>query len=112
MQVLNGGGPAGSAGKAANDLAAMGFTSGGPSGNAPVRTYATTTIRYPGAQIAEARTVQQTVTGSVLVQDDTVTVVQLILGKDFTTTTPIPTATTPAKAVVTHTASENICTKN
>ena len=111
VQVLNGGAPAGSAATAAADLAAMGFTSGGPSGNAPVRTYGTTTVRYPGALIAEARTVQQTVAGAVLVQDDTATVVQLILGKDFTATTPIPTANTPTKAVVTHSASENICTK-
>ena len=112
VQVLNGGAPAGSAAQAATDLAAMGFTSGGASGNAPTRDYATTTIRYAGAQISEARTVQLTVPGATLVPDDTATVVQLILGKDFTTTTPIPTATTPTKAVVTHTASENICTKN
>jgi LCP family protein required for cell wall assembly len=112
VQVLNGGAASGSAGKAAGELAAMGFKSGGPSGNAPTRNNATTSIRYAGTQIAEARTVQLALPGATLVLDDTATVIQVILGKDFVSTTPIPTATTPAKPVVTHTADEKLCTTN
>ena len=112
VQVLNGGAPAGSAGLAKSQLAAMGFTSAGPTGNADNRNYTVTTIKYPGAQIAEASTVQQAVPGAKLVLDDTATAIQLILGKDFAGTTPIPTTTTVAKPVQTHSAGEDVCTKN
>ncbi|MCU1677820.1 MAG: LytR family transcriptional regulator, partial [Frankiales bacterium] len=113
VQVLNGGAPAGSGLKTANELAAMGFQSGGKPANAPTPADKTT-IRYAGSQVAEARTVQRAVPTATLVQDDTATVVQLILAKDFTGTTPIPTstATKPPKAVETHSAADDICTKN
>ncbi len=112
VQVLNGGAASGSAGKAAAQLAAMGFTSAGPSRNADRRDYATTTIRYAGTQIAEARTVQLAFPGATLELDDTLANVQVILGKDFTGTTPISTATAPPKPVATHSAADDICTKN
>jgi LCP family protein required for cell wall assembly len=112
VQVLNGGGPSGSAARTASELARMGFQSGGPSTNADRSNYTTTTIRYPSTKISDARTVQLAVPGATLLQDDTVSVVTLVIGKDFTGTTPIPTASSTPKPIVTHSAADAVCTKN
>jgi LCP family protein required for cell wall assembly len=112
VRVLNGGGPVGSARRTATELATMGFQNGGAPVNADRNDYATTTIHYPATKISDARTLQLAVPNAVLKQDDSVSVVTLVIGKDFTGTTPIPTASAAPAPVVTHSAADAVCTKN
>ena len=99
VQVLNGSGIDGAAGKADQGLGNRGFVSGGV-GNLPGGTAATTQIRYRAGDEAKAQLVAASVPGAELVADPTMAggSVVLVLGGNFRgigTATPKDTAAPP-----------------
>jgi LCP family protein required for cell wall assembly len=84
VQVLNGSGVDGAAGKADQELGNRGFVSGGI-GNNPGGGAATTQIRYRTGDEAKARLVATSVPGAQLVADPTMTggSIVLVLGGNF-----------------------------
>ncbi len=99
VQVLNGSGVDGAAGKADQELGNRGFVSGGV-GNYPGGTAPTTQIRYRAGDEAKAQLVAVSVPGAELVADPTMAggSVVLVLGGNFRgigTSTPKDTAAPP-----------------
>lgn len=110
VQVLNGSGIGGAAGQTAAALEAMGFTMAGDPANADSSDHAETTIRYAGARLAEARTLQKAIPGVKLQVDDSVgDTVVLTIGANFTGTRDITQPEEPAEPVETHTAADDPC---
>ena len=66
VKVLNGTTTAGLAGKAADDLAAVGFAIAGPAGNAPEQVGAVTVVSYDPRYDQSAKTVAAALPGSTL----------------------------------------------
>ncbi|MCA0146227.1 LCP family protein [Blastococcus sp. LR1] len=84
VEVLNGSGTSGLAGKAATALTAAGFTVPG-TGNADSMDFDLTEVHHAPGDEAMAATVAATLPGSAVVADDALSpgTVQLILGSDF-----------------------------
>ena len=99
LRVLNGNGQNGAAGKAAQDLAAVGFQIRA-TGDADASTYARTIVRYGPSKADSARTVAAAIPGSSLQLDQTLgSVIEVVIGSDYTGARPVtvnPSAAPPS----------------
>jgi LCP family protein required for cell wall assembly len=90
LRVLNGTDIGGLGGKAATDLAAVGFAMSGPAGNAAEPVGATTVIRYDSAQSAAARTVAAALPGATLEAADGLgKSIEVVVGSSYSGATKV-----------------------
>ena len=99
LRVLNGNGIDGAAGRAAEDLRALGFTITG-TGSADAFTYEQTIVRHGPSKADSARTTAAAIPGASLQLDQTLgSVVEVVVGKNYTGARPVvinsPAATKP-----------------
>jgi hypothetical protein len=105
VHVENGSGSTGRAGEIARTLIGKGFSGGTSATNAPVRT-ATTTLRYPAADKAQADTVAAAlgIPAAHLSEDSAVSRPTLVIGSDWTAGATYPGGTAKPAPVSTHAA--------
>jgi LCP family protein required for cell wall assembly len=116
VKVLNGTTTAGLAGKAADDLAAVGFAIAGPAGNAPEQVGAVTVVSYDPRYDQSAKTVAAALPGSTLTAVAGLgRTIQVTVGTSYKGATKVKVATTAATGTTTttglkaRTAAQDIC---
>lgn len=116
VKVLNGTSTVGLAGKAANDLAKVGFSIAGPAANAPAPVGATTVVSYDPRFDQSAKTVAAALPGSKLTAVPGLgRTIQVTVGTSYNGATKVkvssatPTGTTTTTGLKARTVAQDIC---
>jgi LCP family protein required for cell wall assembly len=116
VKVLNGTSTAGLGGKAADDLAAVGFAIAGPAANAPAQVGATTVVRYDPKYDQSAKTVAAALPGATLTAVPGLgRTIQVTVGTSYNGATKVKvaaktgTGTTTTTGLKARTVAQDIC---